>query len=213
MRKAFIFGFAALAVMAFAVAPVFACGEETTSAKKASATSADQANSSYVCSASKSADATQASAKSGFCAATAADACADKMGMTKEECMALCQSGQLTMVNMNVQGMTCGGCETSLKAALEKTPGVVSVNKVCYKSGTASVYLDTRKAKSDAVLSAISNKGYTAEIIPAVATATTEVEAKPANSTTGATCTAAQKAACNASKNTNAKNIKAEGTK
>jgi copper chaperone len=229
MRKAFVMAVALLAVMAFSVAPIFACGNKDAKAEKASA------DAKYTCS-SKKADAEKAnvemvSSKSGctaadgakaamvsvhadeacICPAMAAKDCAAKMGMTVEECMALCKSGDLTMVSMNVEGMTCGGCEKSIKAALMKVPGVVTVKSVDYKSGTAVVYLDTRKGESNDVVTAVTNKGYKAEIIPAVATMDTESKTETAN-VQSKSCTAS-KSACTGVHKTEAKQVSAEGTK
>ena len=74
-----------------------------------------------------------------------------------------------TLVKMNVSGMTCGGCEKSVTAALEKIDGVVKVKKVCSGEGVALVYVDQAKMKDNAVLTtAVANKGFGAEVIPAV---------------------------------------------
>ena len=209
MRKALVMGIAMAAILAFAAAPIFACGEESTAnAEKASSTS-------YSCSASKGTSASLASSdsKGGFCYSTAAKDCAEKMGMTEEECIALCKSGKLTMVNMSIDGMTCGGCENSLTASLMKVPGVVYVNSISYKTGTASVYLDTRAGQSDAVVTAVTNKGYTAEIIPAVATSETTVSTKSANSKSGVGCSASKSACSSKKSSTTATTVKADGTK
>jgi copper chaperone len=65
--------------------------------------------------------------------------------------------------------MTCGGCENSVKTALEDVPGVIKVAKISYKDGVALVCFDPEKGKTDAMTTAVTNKGYEAEIIPAVA--------------------------------------------
>jgi copper chaperone CopZ len=203
-------GIAMVAILAFAAAPIFACGE------KASTANAEKASSKgYSCSSSKgtgtSASLVSSDSKANFCYSTAAKECAEAMGMTEEECIALCKSGKLTMVNMSIDGMTCGGCENSLTASLMKVPGVVYVHSISHKTGTASVYLDTREGKSDAVVTAVTNKGYTAEIIPAVATAETTTGTKTANSKAGCSTS---KSACSSKKaGTTATTVKAEGTK
>lgn len=96
-------------------------------------------------------------------------ACAKAMNMSKEECANLCDS-KGTMTAFAVTGMTCGGCETSLKAALSDIDGVFHVAKVSYKSKQAIVCYDAKKANPETFIKAITDKGYTAQIIPAVAT-------------------------------------------
>lgn len=92
-----------------------------------------------------------------------------------------------TLVKMSVNGMTCGGCEKSVTAALEKVDGVVKVKKVCSSEGVALVYVDPAKMKDNALLTtAVANKGFAAEVIPAV------------SKTTDASAT--EKAACGAKK-------------
>ena len=189
-----------MAILALAAAFVFAGSNCGVSAKQASASKA-------TCYLSET-GAHHADGKA--CSPAEKEACAAKLGISVEECEDLCKSGSLTMVNMSVKGMTCGGCESDVKTALKAVPGVVNVSKVCYKSGSASVYLDTRKGKSDAVVSAVANKGYQVDIIPAVATTTTVSDAKTASSKT---CSIGSKAACGASaKKTGTTKASADGT-
>ena len=64
-------------------------------------------------------------------------------------------------VNLHVEGMTCGGCETAVKLVLQKTAGVIS-SSVSYEDKRAVVTYDparTSPAKlADAVASALSYK-------------------------------------------------------
>jgi copper chaperone len=128
------------------------------------------------------AKATQASAKT---EGMTPEQCAAKMGMTPEECAKLCgmsaeEHAKLCagkehcgFTQMSVKGMTCGGCESSVKSALSSVDGVHKVIKVDYKTGTALVCCDPTKVDGKALTTAVTNKGYEAEIIPAVAKTTT----------------------------------------
>lgn len=88
-------------------------------------------------------------------------------------------AGKCETISMNIAGMHCGGCESSISAALMKQDGVIKVVSIDYKSGTATVCFDPAKVKSDKLATLVTQKGYKAEIIPAVATSGTETtEAK-----------------------------------
>ena len=110
-------------------------------------------------------------------------------------------------IRLNVSGMTCGGCESSITASLELVPGVAKVAKVCHKSGTAMAWVERDKVEGQSLVTAVANKGFEAEIIPAVATAETEIGAKAANSSK-ASC-----AAICASKKANASQASAKESK
>jgi copper chaperone CopZ len=214
MRKASLLAFALLAVFALVLAPSasFACGEnaEKTSAKAqcSSKTNATQASSKAAC--GSKTDAIQAGAKTSgdlkYCSPSAVAACAEKLGVSEEECKALCESGKVKLITISIDGMTCNGCETSVKTALLKTEGVLNVNAVSYKTGQAIVYVDASKVKDEFLTKAVANKGFKAEIIPAVATTTTSGDVKKA-------CSAEAKKACSAEKGTKAEKTAAEGTK
>jgi copper chaperone CopZ len=109
----------------------------------------------------------QVSAK-GQCSAETAGACSAKLGMTPEECQKLCAGGEYTMVNMSIKGMTCTGCESTISACLSQLPGVVKVGKVNWQEGTAFVLVDSKKVQNEAIVKAVTDKGYKAEIVPAV---------------------------------------------
>ena len=147
-----MFGLMALAALMAAPAVSFACdGDKSAQSAQTAQTTGNH----------------MASAK-GHCSAEQASACAAKMGMTVEECQKLCASGEYTMVNMSIKGMTCGGCESSVSASLAQMPGVVKVGRISYKEGTAFVMVDPKKVKSESLVKAVSDKGFQAEIIPAV---------------------------------------------
>jgi copper chaperone CopZ len=104
----------------------------------------------------------------GQCTAEMANACSAKLGMTPEECQKLCAGGEYTMVNMSIKGMTCTGCESTISACLSQLPGVVKVGKISWQEGSAFVLVDNKKVQNEVIVKAVSDKGYQAEIIPAV---------------------------------------------
>lgn len=62
-----------------------------------------------------------------------------------------------------VSGMTCAGCETTIKLALEKTPGVRS-SEASYDRGEAVVEYDPAVTTPEKLREAISATGYPAEV-------------------------------------------------
>ncbi len=177
MRKLSVLTIAVFALLAFALAPMSQAGEGCGSSAHAKV--------------SEDANAKHATAKA--CQAKDAEACAASLGLTPEECKALCS--QYTLVTMDIKGMTCTGCEKSIEAALVAIPGVEKVAKVSHKEGKAMLFVDPKEAGNDVLVKTVADKGYTVDIIPAVATAETEVATKAVDAKG---CSAAQKAACKA---------------
>lgn len=98
---------------------------------------------------------------------------------------------------MNIAGMTCGGCEKSVTAALASAPGVHKVEKVCYESGTAMVWVKADKVCEKSMVKSVADKGFKAEIIPAVATSNTAGEKVcPVTGKTMKSASADKKAGC-----------------
>ena len=83
-------------------------------------------------------------------------------------------TGKCATLTMSVKGMTCGGCESSVKEALMSDKGVIKVVSVDYKAGKAVVCYDPDKVETGKLAALVSDKGYQAEIMPAVATSTTD---------------------------------------
>jgi copper chaperone CopZ len=128
----------------------------------------------------------------GQCKPEHAAACAAKLGLSPEECQKLCASGEYSHVNMSIKGMTGTGCENTITTCLQTLPGVVKVGMVSSKDGSAFVLIDPKKVNNEELVKAVSDKGYQAEIIPAVSMTPAEAQtvgAKPA-------CGAAAAAAC-----------------
>lgn len=224
-----------VAVMALMAAPVaFACGgDKAETAKQASAdktacasktdakmisadnkagcasgTSASLANSTACSAAEKAACGTSAKMADGSCDYAA---CAAAKGISVEECVAKCSEGKLTVHTVSIEGMTCGGCENSVRQALVSAPGVKSVLSVDHKSGTAKVVAATEGCCTATMTKMVADKGYKAQIIPAVARTTSSTDgacsaAKNASDKAGCSAT------CTGEKKTDGTNIKAEGT-
>lgn len=212
MKKMIFLCLSGLAVLAMTVSPVVACdggkdatktSASTTSSKATCGAKAEGTNATMTGSGSSCGDkATTTASAHGTCdfagKKLTAEECANLMKtMSPEECAKMCgYTGKMEMVNMNIKGMTCGGCEGSVTAALEKVPGVVKVLSVNYKDGSALVCIDPAKTKAETLTQTVSNKGYEAQIIPAVATTTTGTATKAAGAGCSKTCTAEEKAAC-----------------
>lgn len=62
-------------------------------------------------------------------------------------------------VNLEVQGMTCGGCVASVKRVLTSLSGVENVD-VTLKPGRASVAFDPSRVTVKALRDAIEGAGY-----------------------------------------------------
>lgn len=83
-------------------------------------------------------------------------------------------AGKCATLTLSVAGMTCGGCESPVKEALMSDKGVIKVVTVDYKAGKAVVCYDPDKVEKGKLATLVSDKGYKAEIMPAVATSTTD---------------------------------------
>lgn len=208
MKKFALTTLALVAMVALIAAPTFA-GEGCTGTTK---TDAKMIGSKSSCSASAhKASASDCSKDADHASAMSALMNADgTCVLTKAECAELCESGNYSLVNMSIKGMTCGGCESSVKASLEKVDGVAKVAKVDHKSGTALVFVKKDMANSDVLVKTVTNKGYKAEIVPAVATSSTDAGMKQAGAKSGCSATCAKTCA---SKKTDAEKTGAEGTK
>jgi len=65
-------------------------------------------------------------------------------------------------VSLDVQGMTCSGCEHIVESALKKIDGVASV-KANYEAGTTEVRFDAKKAHADQFVKTIGDIGFSAK--------------------------------------------------
>ena len=147
-------------------------------------------------------DATHAAAKSGCAGHTEAEHAAHKAECTAHG-GANCQS-----VALSIEGMVCQSCESTIKSALMEMPGVLHVEKISYKEGKALVCIDEAKVKDAELVKAVTNKGYKAEVMPAVVTAAATAEAGATNAAAKSGCAQATSACakiCGAAKATASK--------
>jgi copper chaperone CopZ len=66
------------------------------------------------------------------------------------------------LITLDVQGMTCAGCETNVKLALKDVAGVKKV-EASYEAAEAKITVDPEKANEQEIIDAINNIGYTAK--------------------------------------------------
>ncbi len=172
MKKALFVAMGMVAMVSLASAPIFACGEGKDAATTSASTGtvdAKMVGASGCTAGTTSANATMTGDK----AACSAHCSAEMMKYCEMSSADLAKlanyDGQVQLVPMSIKGMTCGGCESSVTAELSKVQGVVKVLTISYKDGAALVLVDPTKAKTETLATAVSNKGYEAEILPAVA--------------------------------------------
>ena len=73
------------------------------------------------------------------------------------------KSDATTTTVFAVEGMTCGGCEASVKMVVKKLDGVEKVT-ASNEEGRATVTYDPEKVTTDEIEAAIEKIGYTAEV-------------------------------------------------
>ena len=66
-------------------------------------------------------------------------------------------------IDLQITGMHCRSCEILITEELRELPGVSEIS-VDHKTGVAHLFLDESQSSPDAILSAISKAGYTANI-------------------------------------------------
>ena len=169
MRKIIVTTLAALALFALVSGDALARGASEASTKS----TCSAAKTTAKLAASEEAPSTGAKA----CCPNAKTGCSYAKGatgsaqLTAEEHTRLCKGdGKCEFTAISIKGMTCGGCEKSVSAALTEVPGVLKVVRVSYEEEVAEVCFDPNKTTGEALTTAVANKGYEAEIIPAVAT-------------------------------------------
>lgn len=67
----------------------------------------------------------------------------------------------LKKVTLDVQGMTCSGCEYNVESALKKVDGVAKA-KADYSNGKAEVEFDPEIATVEQLVEAVNKSGYSA---------------------------------------------------
>ncbi len=66
----------------------------------------------------------------------------------------------LKLVNMEIEGMTCTGCEEHVQFAASKLEGVF-VSKASYEAGNAAITFDQSISSLEEVIGAVNETGYT----------------------------------------------------
>jgi len=119
--------------------------------------------------------------------------CAKALGMTEEELTKQCSMNtNCSIAQISVEGMAGSGCENEVKNALKNVPGVYNVLKVSHTDEMAMVCYDTENCKTDVLTKTVADKGYSAQIIPAVSNVT-DTDTKAKLSACGAACPTAKK--------------------
>lgn len=65
----------------------------------------------------------------------------------------------MATISLNVEGMSCGGCEKSISNALLGKDGVNSV-EASHSAGTVAIDFDDGKIQADALAAAIEAAGF-----------------------------------------------------
>ena len=66
-------------------------------------------------------------------------------------------------ITLEIEGMTCEHCVRAVRGRLERTPGVTAVDTVTI--GAATVTVDPARATVADLQDAISDEGYTADVV------------------------------------------------
>jgi copper chaperone CopZ len=72
--------------------------------------------------------------------------------------------GNVFRATLAVKGMTCGGCEKSVKTALESYEGVTEVVAVDHNTGTAVVNYNSEKIEPEKLAEVVGQLGYEAKL-------------------------------------------------
>ena len=73
--------------------------------------------------------------------------------------------GEVTMTHatLDIQGMSCGGCSSSVQTALTRIDGVVTA-EVSHSTGKAQVDFDAARTSTEALVAAVDELGYEARV-------------------------------------------------
>ncbi|MGE0566512.1 MAG: mercuric transport protein MerTP [Bacteroidia bacterium] len=66
----------------------------------------------------------------------------------------------IEQVKLNIEGMTCQGCEEHISNELSKLNGVIE-NKTSYKEGTSTVTFNRSVTNIDSIINVVNRTGYT----------------------------------------------------
>jgi mercuric ion transport protein len=73
----------------------------------------------------------------------------------------LTATSQIQSVNLQIVGMTCTGCEETVKYAANELEGIIEVN-ASYENSNAVIKFDASKTSKEELIEAINATGYTA---------------------------------------------------
>ncbi len=82
---------------------------------------------------------------------------------TNEQSAAVTPDAGTRLISLDVEGMTCTGCETGIKMALKKIDGVKKVD-ASYADGSASVVVEDGTVPDEKIIEAIEKVGYSAKL-------------------------------------------------
>lgn len=95
----------------------------------------------------------------------------------KGEAHAGCEhKGKCEKLTLDISGMTCGGCESSVTKTLMNQDGVFKVVSIDHKSGKAVVCFDPTKTESVDLVKAVTKMGYKTVIVAALEEEETKTE-------------------------------------
>jgi copper chaperone CopZ len=101
-------------------------------------------------------------------------------------------------LTLDVKGMTCGGCENKVKAALSGINGVVETQKVSAQTNSATITFDPSVTSSDAIAKSLAQKtGYAITVVKnAGVDGTSAAKACCASKEAGKTCSKEEAKTC-----------------
>lgn len=70
------------------------------------------------------------------------------------------QESHVQTITMDIEGMTCAGCEASVEYAANSVEGVLEAD-ASYDTGKATIKYDQSKATQDTIIAAINKTGFT----------------------------------------------------
>jgi copper chaperone len=71
-----------------------------------------------------------------------------------------------TLVNLQVKGMKCGGCESKVTAVLKGIDGVVSTQEVSAAKGSVTVTINDKAISQEALATVLADKtGYDVSVV------------------------------------------------
>jgi copper chaperone CopZ len=100
-------------------------------------------------------------------------------------------------LTLNVKGMTCGGCENKVKAALSGINGVVETQKVSAEANSAVLTFDPSVTSSEVIAKSLSEKtGYAITVVKSAGVESSAVKACCASKEAGKTCSKEEAKSC-----------------